>query len=84
MRGASKRKRGPAPGGASSVVNREVSNAAAAGGVCESRDVAGLDHEIFTTEIAAAAARDRLRTVAIDGEREADATAAAIADQFGL
>jgi hypothetical protein len=44
MRAASKRKRGPTPRGASSVANREVSSAAAAGGVCESRDVAGLDH----------------------------------------
>jgi hypothetical protein len=40
--------------------------------------------DIFTTEIAAAASRDGLRTVAIDGSRDAVATAAAIADQFGL
>lgn len=40
--------------------------------------------EIFTTEIAAATAREGMRTLAIDAAREIDVTAAAIADQFGL
>jgi hypothetical protein len=40
--------------------------------------------ELFATEIAAAARRAGLSTIAVDGAREADATAAAIADRFGL
>ena len=40
--------------------------------------------EIFTAEIAAHAAHDGLATIVMDGERDADLTAAAIADQFGL
>jgi hypothetical protein len=39
---------------------------------------------IFTAEIAAAAARDGLVTIPIEGARDASATADAIADQFGL
>jgi hypothetical protein len=40
--------------------------------------------EIFTSEIAAAAARDGLRTLGIDRAREVDLIAATLADQFGL
>jgi len=40
--------------------------------------------EIFTAEIAAAAARNNLPTIRIDRDRDADAITAAIADHFGL
>lgn len=40
--------------------------------------------EIFTTELAVAAARNGLRTLGIDETRDADLTAAIVADQFGL
>lgn len=40
--------------------------------------------QIFTAEVAAAATRDGLSSIPIDGEHSPDATAAAIAGQFGL
>jgi hypothetical protein len=40
--------------------------------------------EIVAADIAAAATGDGLATIRIDGRRDADATTAAIADQFGL